>query len=218
MRRFSVFSALVVAACFSPVSEQDALTGGSGSTTAGADALCSSVTVLDATNAVQPAGPCLCSRRDPIPAGDCARGAGESASATIGPAGGTLTLMGQQGHSSGVAFSITFPPNAIATPTVVTVTETTTLPPEGMVDWSPVYRLEPVGLTLAAPARVQVPFMQGRGSAAGSPALFWSNASSCALERLPSSYSNAGFNQANVGRLGYAISGYANRGQAQACR
>jgi hypothetical protein len=220
MRIAAVVAVVALTSCFNPVSERDALTQGAAPATTGTsnNELCSTITVHDPTDAAQPAGPCLCTRRDAVPAGDCARGVGETASATIGPEGGTVTLMGQQGHSSGVAFSITFPPGSIRTPTVITVTETTQAPPAGMVDWSPVFRVDPVGLELAEPARVKVPFNQGRGSAVGSPALFWSNAATCGLERLPSSYSNAGFNQGNVGRLGYAISGYANPGQATACR
>ncbi|MDP1824978.1 MAG: hypothetical protein Q8L48_17100 [Archangium sp.] len=182
-----------------------------------AEGECLSLGLLNPGNLVQPsASGCLCSRRDLVPVGTCPRGVGESASATIGPAGGVVMLMGQQGIASGVPFTITFPPTAIATPTLITVTETTLLPPPGSVDWSPVYRIDPVGLVLAAPATLKVPWSQG--PIWGAPTLFWSGASTCMLERLPSSYSNAGFNQGNVGRLGYAMSGYAEIGQAPMCQ
>lgn len=73
-----------------------------------------------------------------------------------------------------------------------------------------------VGLVLAAAATLKVPWSQG--PIWGALTLFWSGVSPCKLERLPSSYSNAGFNNANVGRLGYAMSGYAEAGQAAACQ
>ena len=179
---------------------------------------CPIVTLLNPGLPVQPIGDgCVCTRRDAVPVGNCPRGAGESASATIGPGGGEVTLRGQQGASSGVVFRITFPPGAIATPTMITVTETTVLPPVGSVDWSPVYRIDPVGLVLAAPATLMVPWSQGQGSISGEPTLFWSGSSTCSLARVPSSYVNAGFNQGNVGRLGYAMVGYAELGQAVTC-
>jgi hypothetical protein len=134
----------------------------------------------------------------------------------IGPAGGTLALVGQQGL--GVAFEITFPPSALAAPTTITITETRLAIPSGFVDWSPVYRVDPVGLELAEAARVKVPFSQGRGTSLGGGELFWSSDTPCELRRLPSSYTNAGFNNANVGRLGYAISGKAQLGSASMCQ
>jgi hypothetical protein len=125
-------------------------------------------------------------------------------------------LAGRQGV--GVPFEISFPPTALATDTCITVTETALPPPPGFVDWSPVYRIDPVGLTLATAATVKVPFSQGREVAYGGGELFWSAESPCTLARLPSSYTNAGFNNANVGRLGYAISGRAQGGSATLCQ
>ena len=40
----------------------------------------------------------------------------------------------------------------------------------------------------------------------------------CTLDRLPSGYVNAGFMQANVGRLGYAMVAYVNAGPAAYCK
>jgi hypothetical protein len=165
---------------------------------------------------VQPAGPCICTRRDVVPVGSCPRGQNQSVSATIGPAGGELVLRGQQGL--GVPFSITFPPNALTTATRITVTETNIPPPAGVVDWSPLYRIEPTDLVLAEAAKVQVPWSQGRGTALGGGDLYWSTGSTCALEKLPSSSTNAGFAMANVGRLGFAMVAYAQVGEAQYCQ
>jgi|GEM_PF-3552711 len=224
----AVLSSLCLVGCFQPIDElSDANKGGQGGLQGGQGGAGGSSNNLgpSACNGftfsgteVQPAQICICTRRDAVPNGSCAKGANETASATIGAAGGTLTLMGQQGKASGVAFSIEFPPGAIATDTLITVTETSIPPPAGMVDWSPVFRVEPAELVLAAPAKLRVPWSQGRGQSYGGPQLFWStDSSTCTLEKLPSSYVNAGFNQANVGRLGYAISGYPNLGSATFC-
>jgi len=58
---------------------------------------CPSVAVIDPLNAVQPSGPCVCTRRDAVPAGNCYRGTGHSSSATIGPEGGTLKIEREPG-------------------------------------------------------------------------------------------------------------------------
>lgn len=192
---------------------------------------CPSVAVIDPLNAVQPSGPCVCTRRDAVPAGNCNRGTGESVSATIGPEGGTLTLEREavdfrERHLPD-RFTIRFPPGAILTPTLITVTELAEPPPADMVDWSPMYRIEPVGLALEVVAEVEVRFSQGTGPAYGRPALFWSSSSDCRLERLPGSSIGVpttdriravnDINYGQVGRLGFAISGYAKKGDAQAC-
>ncbi len=124
--------------------------------------------------------------------------------------------MGKQGVASGVAFTLTFPPNAIATPTLITVTETSIPPASGSVDFSPVYRIEPVGLVLAQPASLKLPWSQAQ--IWGAPTVFWSATSLCTLEVLPSSYYNAGLNNGSVSRLGYAMNGYAAPGAAPACK
>lgn len=192
---------------------------------------CPSVVVVDPLNAVQPSGPCVCTRRDAVPAGNCNRGTGESVSATIGPEGGTLTLEREpvdfRERQLPDRFSIRFPPGAILTPTLITVTELAEPPPSDMVDWSPMYRIEPVGLALEVLAEVEVRFSQGTGPAYGRPALFWSSSSDCRLERLPGSSIGVpttdriravnDINYGQVGRLGFAISGYAKKGDAQAC-
>jgi hypothetical protein len=192
----------------------------SGITTVDGSGSACTLTIVDPGASFQPPGACVCTRRDAVPAGDCTRGSGASASTIIGPEGGTVSVLGSAGVQSGVAFSIELPPGAIATPTRITVTELTAPPPDGMVDWSPVYRIEPLGLALAAPARLIVPTSQGRGTAFADrqSSIFWSGANDCALERLPSSYMNAGFMQGNVGRLGYAVAGYAHLGEAEYCK
>jgi hypothetical protein len=127
--------------------------------------------------------------------------------------------MGQQGIASGVPFTLTIPPTALSTPTVVTITELATPPPNGFVDWSPVYRIDPVDTPLTTPASLSIPISNGRGFSVAdrNMSIFWSGQSTCALERLPSSYLNAGFAQGSTLRLGYAIAGYVHAGCVASC-
>lgn len=185
-----------------------------------ADGTCSGIGIIAPASSVQPGGTCVCTRRDAVPTGQgCAKGVGESVTATIDSSGGTLTLRGQQGIASGVPFKLTIPPTALSAPTVIKVTETTMAPTAGMVDWSPVFLVEPVGLVFATPVSMQIPFLNGRGSAEfdSNLSVFWSGEQTCNLERLPSGYVNAGFMTANITRGGYAIVGYAQQGSVPTC-
>ena len=185
----------------------------------GSEELCTAIGLVNpGGDCVVPSDLCLCTRRDTVPVGMCPRGVGQSASATIDASGGTISLQGQQGLASGVSFSITFPPTAISSATLITVTETSLPPPAGMADYSPIYQVEPTGLVLNTAAQVVVPFSQGRGSYCDTPTLFWSATSLCDLERLPSGYANAGFMQGNIGRLGYAITGFYSDGDTPYCQ
>ncbi len=180
------------------------------------DGVCNGIALVNPGPPARPLGTtgCYCTRRDAVPVGMCPRGVNQSASVTIGPEGGEISLVGQQGV--GVAFNLKFPPGAIATPTLITVTETSLPPPAGSVDFSPVYRIDPVGLVLAEPAALKLPWSQDQ--ICGAPTVFWSATSLCRLEVLPSSYYNAGFNNGNIGRLGYAMTGYYEAGTAPACQ
>lgn len=212
VRALSVAALLLCSSCFQPTTEEEAGLA-TDSSSAG---LCSAVTLVNPGNSVQPATECLCTRRDATTIGSCRKGVGESASATIGPAGGTVTLAGQQG-SSVVPFKLTFPPGALASDTVITVTETA-LPPPG-ADWSPVYRIDPVGLEIGAGVQLSVPNSQGNGSsmADGHLSLFSSGRTECALEAVRDNYVNAGFNTGTITKLGYVMVGYAERGLSPSC-
>jgi hypothetical protein len=188
---------------------------------------CSSLTFIDPTAAAPPKGQPLCTRRTPGALHDCPAGIGQSSSGVIGPNGGTITLQGQQGPVSGVPFSIAIPPGALSAPTTITVTELNTPPPAGFADWSPLYRIDPVDLQLAAPAKLTVPFSNSCCQSTAAPCvntlsrgmgLFWSGQDTCVIERLPSSYVNAGIEQASTTRLGFAIVGFADLGGEPYCR
>ncbi len=84
-----------------------------------------------------------------------------SAEKTVGPEGGSMDVAGA---------TITFAPNALAKPTKITVSKTTTAAPDGYVALSPIFHCEPSGTDFAADVTMTMPF-----SADGQPAtMFWS--------------------------------------------
>ena len=88
-------------------------------------------------------------------------GSGDSTTETIGAGGGTVTV----GEAS-----VSIPAGALASDVVITMTETTSSPPDGYRTYSPIYRFDPEGLTFAVPVSITLPF-QGSGRFA---AAFWS--------------------------------------------
>lgn len=196
----------------------DASNGSNGSNGLAPDGSCASFTLVNSQNTVQPAGPCLCTRGAQTSLGMCRKGANETASATIGPAGGTLELVGQQGGNlgSGASFRLTFPPNVLASPTVITVTETSLTPPG--VDWSPVYKIEPLGLEVTGGVDVRVPWGQANGVLySDQMSIYASGASQCGLEPVRGNYVNAGFNTGTLTKLGYVMIGFQERGSNSLC-
>ncbi|MDP8998501.1 MAG: hypothetical protein M3O46_00135 [Myxococcota bacterium] len=164
------------------------------------------------------ASACGCTRR---PGGvadtfNCPVGLGEYVSAVIGPAGGTVEIKGRQYLGSGVTASLAFPPTAIATPTTIVLTETAIAPPRDFIDWSPVYRVEPLGLALASPTPVQLPSSNSGSGTFGQIAIWFSPDGSC-FTRLPNSYVNAGFNQGSAKELGYFVVGVARSASTLKC-
>ena len=152
---------------------------------------------------------CHCSRGPgPWRSFKCPAGSGASVAALIGPAGGTVTLAGSQGAASGVPLELVIPPGALTDTTKVVVTELSSPPPAGYVDYSPVYRFEPVSLQLHRPAKIRVPWSNMDGSVSSSLAIYWSNDATAPYTPLADNYRNAGFNQASITRFGLAFVGY----------
>jgi hypothetical protein len=149
---------------------------------------------------------CGCSRRPGgTPSFQCPVGVGEFVTASIGSNGGTLDLAGRQGIVSGASADIEFPPTAFASTTDVTLIETAIPPPHDLLDWSPVYRLDPLGAALATPATVRLPWSNSAEIAVGLSV--WASSDGTCFTRLPDSYTNAGFEQASIESLGYLIVG-----------
>ncbi len=129
---------------------------------------------------------CGCTRRpDAQESFQCPRGVGELATANIGASGGSVELTGHQGIVSGVSAKVDFPPTALASPLEITLIETAIPPPQDLIDWSPVYRLEPLGAALATAAAVRLPWSN---SVANVPGLsVWASPDGTCFTRMPSS-------------------------------
>jgi len=113
-----------------------------------------------------PVAGCPCTRRPgPGNSYQCAQGINESWKQTIGPEGGGIDLEAQQ--HGGTPFVITFPPGAVEAPVEVTITETNLSPPVTFEDYSPIYRVAPIGLKLQKIAKLDVPFGNSIGGASG---------------------------------------------------
>jgi len=161
---------------------------------------------------------CLCSRRPEGPSSwQCPVGVGESSSATLGVDGGTVELLGQQGNSSGVPFSLVVPPAALSASIAVTVTETTIPPPAGYVDYSPVYRVAPGDLTFAVPATITVPWGNIGGPVSSSLSLYAATDEASPFHRVDGVVGNAGFEQATITRGGLFFAGYPITATSLAC-
>ena len=85
--------------------------------------------------------------------------------------------------------------------------------PSGFTDYSLLYAIEPADLSLKVPASVRLPWaiqLQEGVTFSVNPALaiYSSRSAAVGFEKRPDSYTNAGFNQASLDRLGYLFAGY----------
>jgi len=153
---------------------------------------------------------CPCSRR----AGEnnswmCPPGTGKVATAEIGPAGGTLILDGTPATQGvGVPFKLVIPYNALTQTVTLQVTELTVPPPSGFVDYSPIYDLQPRGLTFATPALLTIPWENVQGVVPAGIAAYLSTDDGATFTRIADSYTNAGFEMASLSGLGQVFTGY----------
>lgn len=144
---------------------------------------------------------CPCSRRPgAFNSFQCAMGVGETLTMDVGPAGGVLVIEAQQGKSSGANFQLEVPPNALLDEVTVTLTETSEPPPRDLIDYSPVYLVEPTDVTVRFPMKLTVPF----GSNIGweSLAIYVADNVDGPFEPIGDSYTNAGFMQGSTTRFG----------------
>jgi len=176
-----------------------------------------------AGDAMAPA--CGCTRR-PGPgtsAFSCPPGIGENKTLALGPSGGTVTLEGRQGTASGVPASIDFAPGSVQTTTEVRLIETGIAPPLDLLDWSPVYLVQPAGLVLGNPARIALPDSNGSNASgviqSETPAdlAIWFSADGTCFERLSDYALNAGFETGTISQLGYLIVASAREPSTASC-
>jgi hypothetical protein len=156
---------------------------------------------------------CPCTRR-PGPRASpyiCPPGADWGVEVTFGPEGGSVALRDTPSTSSfeaGVLLEV--PPGALAEPTTIRIIETSLLAPTELVDQSPIYVFEPVGLAFAVPVSVRIPSFSGGAVESGQErGIYWSSeADPCRFEPLADSQEQNGSTYATVSRLGWAMVGY----------
>jgi hypothetical protein len=183
-------------------------------------------TDTDAASALdaEPTVACMCSRRPGTSYSlQCPAGIGEYGESIIGPGGGTVMVQGRQYAVSGVAAEFDFPPMAVTTQTDIKLIETSIPPPEDLLDWSPVYLVEPAGLALLNTTRIQLPcssspvvYSSPIGVSVPNLSIWFSPDGTC-FTRVPDSYTNAGFEQGSVTQLSYFIVGTPRTAATAAC-
>jgi hypothetical protein len=194
----------------------------SGSTTSTASTGAGSVPLPVCADAGSPvvvvdAPGCPCTRRPgPGQSFACPEGAGATVTMSIGVSGGTLSLLGEEGAAAGVPMELKISPLALVADTAISITETRIPPPSGFVDWSPVWRFDPIGLTFQAPVAMLMPDSNSGGDVPNVLSVYWS-ADGCTFTRLDDSYDNAGFMNASTTSLGYGFAGYPKSPEQATC-
>jgi hypothetical protein len=165
-----------------------------------------------------PAPTCACSRRPgENNSFQCPPGTGKTVTVVVDGHGGTLTLDGTPA-TLGVPFEVEIPPGALTQPVALTVTETTTAPPDAYTDFSPVFDLAPHGLALAIPAKLILPETNA-GGWSGAISIYLSTDGGSSYGRISDSYQNAGFAESSLSTLGPVFVGYPrDAGAGAACR
>ncbi len=163
--------------------EDEAACGGDGGDDAGTDV--ASDVVDDATDAGEDAQSdaevdAPTDAQADVPVGD-----GGTVASTVGPSGGTVAV-GENG-------SLEIPPGALSEEVEITVTATPDEAPRQYVQFSPVYRFGPAGLSFDQPVTVRIPVAAPPFGAA----VLWSRAAEPGFERLATTFED-GFAVAQV--------------------
>jgi hypothetical protein len=157
--------------------------------------------------------PCYCTRRPgPGVSFQCPAGIDESATAIIGPAGGTVSLMGRQGIGSGAASMLTVSPKTFERDVAVVITETSIPPPANFTDWSPIYELEPACIRTSSLMKLKLPHSNKSG-AVFPPAftLYFAKDRNGPFTAVADAYQNAGFFEAGITEFGFFLIALRNR-------
>ena len=141
---------------------------------------------------------------------DCPRGAGKSTSTRLGPDGGTASLDGTPA-TLGVPFSVVVFPGSLDRDVNIRLTELSTPTPDGYVDFSPIFAIEPGSLELTNGGALRIPWSvphPGGGTIPKTLAIYFSASTAGGWERMSDNYTNAGFSQATALTGGYFFVGY----------
>jgi len=164
-----------------------------------------------------PPDDCPCSRRPKSPASlYCPPGENGCSSTTIGADGGDVERSGTT-STLGVPFRLRVPPHAFEHDIIVNLCELTTIPPDDLVDVSPIYQIVPDGLEFDPPAEITIPWTVPPGIIPDGLAIYSAPSPDGPWERHPESYTNAGFEQGLASRSGYFIVAYPKTGDLEAC-
>jgi hypothetical protein len=160
---------------------------------------------------------CPCSRRPKSPASlYCPLGENGCSSTTIGPDGGDVERSGTT-STFGVPFRLHVPAHAFEHDIIVNLCELTTIPPDDLVDVSPIYQIVPDGLEFDPPAEITIPWTVPPGTVPDGLAIYSAPSPEGPWERHSESYTNAGFEQGLASRSGYFIVAYPKTGDLAAC-
>lgn len=158
---------------------------------------------------VPPYPGCPCTRRPGV--GNsylCPMGVGQKSYLYLDASGGDVILLAQQSAKSNIPFALSIPPGAVDKQTLISIEETDLPPPSGFLDWSPVYLVEPRGLSFTKVAGVQIPWSSNLTQVPKTLAIYARDENgSCGWKALIDSYTNAGFEQASLTQLGYLFVG-----------
>lgn len=151
---------------------------------------------------------CPCTRRDQQqPDPSCPAGADYAMARTLGPTGGELEISGTAFTSGRISVIAKIPAAALRAPTDVVLTELSLPTPDGLVDYSPVFKLSPTSLVLEAPGEIRFPGAN-KASAQAPLAIYYARELGQPFTKLLDSYVNAGFYQATLTRGGYYVVGF----------
>jgi len=161
-------------------------------------------------------GGCPCTRRVSPGSSQCPVGDSVTQTAVVGPEGGTLSFSSIT--YAGVPFSLTFPAGAVAVPTVIQVIAEGA-PPVEFQDYSPLIRLEPLGLVLAQPVAVNLGFElpYSSGYVNSNLAIQVSEGGAGCYQRIDGAYINAGFVQGQLHAFGTLFAGHLKPANLAAC-
>jgi hypothetical protein len=153
---------------------------------------------------------CPCSRRAEAPISmQCPRGSDRAIAMNVGPDGGSIALSGtRQTQAQGVPVKLDIFAGSLENETKITLLESSLSPPDGFVDWSPVYVIEPTGLDFVQGSGITIPWRNSLQEIDDSLAIYFAETADGPFEKLADSYVNAGFSQATALKAGYFFVGY----------
>jgi hypothetical protein len=141
----------------------------------------------------------------------CAVGVGETTTQVIGPEGGVVALHARQGISSGVGFRVEIPPGLLPERVEIRITEMAAPPPADLVDFSPIYHVEPdldVIRTGQSSIKLTLPYGNNDGEIPASLGVYFRPDATLPFEPIPDSYINAGFLQGTWERTGMFLAAH----------